>query len=124
MFFPRAAKFDFSVVLGGNSSSTAEPLSQLLNVLGSYDADRTRGASNHGRYSSPFLDALLAKASVTLDDDARNAMTAQAFDFAIGQDCAVVPVLFPTTSWAMRADIRYGGYLQETTVASMAHLAK
>ncbi len=124
VFFPRAAKFDFSLVLGGNSSSTAEPLSQLLNVLGTWNVDRTRGASNHGRYSSPKLDALLAKASVTLDDEARNAMTADAFEFAIGEDCAVIPMLFPTTSWAMRSGITYGGYLQETTVASMAHLAK
>jgi peptide/nickel transport system substrate-binding protein len=124
VFFPRAAKFDFSAVLGGNSSSTAEPLSQLLNVLGTYEADRTRGASNHGRYSSPELDALLTRASVTLDDTARNAMTAQAFELALGRDFAVVPLLFPTTSWAMRPDITYGGYLQETTVASMAHLLK
>ncbi len=124
VFFPRAAKFDFSVLLGGNSSSTGEPLSQLLNVLGTYDPANGRGGSNYGRYSSSKLDAILAEAAVTLDDSARDALLAKAYDFAIGEQIAVIPMLFPTTSWAMRKGITYGGYLQETTISSMAHIAQ
>jgi peptide/nickel transport system substrate-binding protein len=124
VYFPRAAKFDFSVLLGGNSSATGEPLSQLLNVLGTRDQAKGIGASNYGRYSSPTLDAMLAKAAVTLDDSARNTLLAQAYEFAFDDQVAVIPMLFPTTTWAMRKGITYGGFLQETTVASRVHLAR
>jgi peptide/nickel transport system substrate-binding protein len=124
VFFPRAARRDFSVLLGGNSSSTGEPLSQLLNVLGTYQPGTGRGGSNYGRYSSPKLDAILAKASVTMDDSARNALFAEAYEFALGEQIAVIPMLFPTTSWAMHKGIAYDGWLQETTVSSMVHIVR
>ena len=124
VFFPRAAKQDFSVLLGGNSSSTGEPLSQLLNVLGTVRRDTGIGGSNYGHYSSPKLDALLAKASVTMDDEARNAMLAEAYEFAFGDEVAVIPMLFPTTSWAMHKGITYDGWLQETTISSMVHIVR
>jgi peptide/nickel transport system substrate-binding protein len=124
VFFPRAAKGDFSIQLSGNTSATGEPLSQLLNVLGTHDSDKGIGGSNYGRYSSPKLDAILAKAGVTLDDGSRNTLTAEAYDYAIGDQVAIIPMLFPTTSWATRKGITYGGYLGETTIASMAHTAR
>jgi peptide/nickel transport system substrate-binding protein len=124
VFFPRAAKGDFSVLLGGNSSSTGEPLSQLLNVLGTVNRSAGRGGSNYGHYSSPTLDAMLARASVTMDDGARNALLAEAYDYAFGEEIAVIPMLFPTTSWAMRKGIVYDGWLQETTIASKVHILR
>jgi peptide/nickel transport system substrate-binding protein len=124
VFFPRAARQDFSVLLGGNSSSTGEPLSQLLNVLGTVRPDAGVGGSNYGHYSSPRLDAMLARASVTMDDDARNALLAEAYEYALGEQIAVIPMLFPTTSWAMHKGITYDGWLQETTVSSMVHIVR
>jgi peptide/nickel transport system substrate-binding protein len=124
VFFPRAAKRDFSVLLGGNSSSTGEPLSQLLNVLGTVDREKGIGGSNYGAYSSPTLDAFLAKAAVTMDGPARNALLAQADAYAFEEQVAVIPMLFPTTTWAMRKGLTYGGFLQETTIASLVHVAK
>jgi peptide/nickel transport system substrate-binding protein len=124
VFFPRAARQDFSVLLGGNSSATGEPLSQLENVLGTYDLAKGVGGSNYGHYSSPTLDAILAKAAITMDDGARNGLLAEAYEYAIGEQIAVIPMLFPTTSWAMRKGITYGGYLQETTISSMVHIAR
>jgi peptide/nickel transport system substrate-binding protein len=124
VFFPRAAKLDFSVLLGGNSSSTGEPLSQLLNVLGTFEVNSGRGGNNYGRFSSPKLDALLQKASVTLDDAVRNAMLAEAYEFAFGDQLAVIPMLFPTTSWSMNKGLTYDGWIQETTISSMVHLVQ
>jgi peptide/nickel transport system substrate-binding protein len=124
VYFPRAARLDFSVLLGGNSSSTGESLALLLNLLGTFDVDSGRGGNNYGRYSSPKLDAMLAKASVTMDDDMRNALLAEAYEFAIGDQVAAIPILFPTTSWGMRKGLSYGGFIQETTIASMVHTAR
>ena len=124
IYFPRATKLEFSVLLSGNSTDTGEPLSQLQYLLGTYDAAKGIGAGNNGRYSNPKLDAILAKAAVTLDDSERNELLAQAYDFGIGEEVAVIPMLFPVASWAMRKGITYGGFPQEATVALLVHRAK
>jgi hypothetical protein len=59
-----------------------------------------------------------------MDDGARNEMLAEAYDFAFGDQIAVIPMLFPTTSWAMRKGITYDGWLQETTISSMVHIVR
>ena len=74
IYFPRATKLEFSILLSGNSTDTGEPLSQLQYLLGTYDAAKGIGAGNNGRYSNPRMDAILAKAAVTLDDGKRNAL--------------------------------------------------
>jgi peptide/nickel transport system substrate-binding protein len=124
IYFPRAVKLEFSVLLSGNSTDTGEPLSQLNYVLGTFNAARGIGAGNYGRYSSPALDALLAQASVTLDDGKRAALLAQSYELALGRDVATIPMLFPITAWGMRKDITYGGFPQEATVASLIHKVK
>ena len=124
VYFPRAVKLEFSVLLGGNSTDTSEPLSQLNYLLGTYDAAKGIGAGNWGRYSSPALDKLLDTASVTLDDDKRAVLVAQANDLALGKDVAAIPMLFQITAWGMRKGITYGGFPQDATVASLVHMAK
>ena len=79
MYFPRAVKLEFSVLLSGNSTDTGEPLSQLQYLLGTYNAAKGLGAGNNGRYSNPHLDAILDKAAMTLDDGKRAALLAEAY---------------------------------------------
>ncbi len=79
---------------------------------------------NNGRYSSPHLDAILDRAAMTLDDGKRAALLAEAYEFAIGEEAAVIPMLFPITTWAMRKGVVYGGFPQEATVASLVHVVK
>jgi peptide/nickel transport system substrate-binding protein len=124
IYFPRVTKLEFSVLLSGNSTDTGEPLSQLQYLLGTYNAAKGIGAGNAGRYSDPKLDAILDKAAMTLDDSQRNVLLAEAYEYAIGEQAAVIPLLFPITTWAMRKGIIYGGFPQEATVASLVHHAK
>ena len=112
------------MLLSGNSTDTGEPLSQLQYLLGTYDAKKGIGAGNYGRYSSPHLDAVLGKAAMTMDDGTRAALLAEAYEFAIGDEVAVIPMLFPITTWAMKKGITYGGFPQEATVASLVHVAR
>ena len=63
IYFPRATKLEFSVLLSGNSTDTGEPLSQLQYLLGTYNAAKGIGAGNNGRYANPHLDAILDKAA-------------------------------------------------------------
>jgi peptide/nickel transport system substrate-binding protein len=124
MYFPRAVKLSFSVLFSGNSTDTSEPLSQLQYLLGTFDPAKGIGAGNFGRYSNPALDQLLASAAITLDNTKRAALIAQSYELAIGQDVAVIPMLFPVTTWGMRKGIAYGGFPQEATVASLVHKVK
>jgi peptide/nickel transport system substrate-binding protein len=124
VYFPRAVKLEFSVLLSGNSTDTSEPLSQLTYLLGTWDASKGIGAGNYGRYSNPALDKLLAAASVTLDDGKRAALIAQGYELALGQDVAAIPMLFQITAWGMRKGITYGGFPQDATVAALVHGAK
>jgi peptide/nickel transport system substrate-binding protein len=124
VYFPRAVKLEFSVLLSGNSTDTSEPLSQLNYLLGTFDASKGIGAGNYGRYSNPALDKLLATASVTLDDGKRAALVAEAYELALGQDVAAIPMLFQITAWGMRKGISYGGFPQDATVAALVHMVK
>jgi len=121
VYFPRAVKLEFSVLLSGNSTDTSEPLSQLNYLLGTFDAGKGIGAGNYGRYSNPALDKLLAAAAVTLDDAKRAALIAQAYEQALGDEVAAIPMLFQITAWGMRKGIAYGGFPQDATVAALVH---
>ena len=124
VYFPRAVKLEFSVLLSGNSTDTSEPLSQLTYLLGTWNAAKGIGAGNYGRYSNAALDKLLAAASVTLDDGKRAELVSQAYQLALGQDVAAIPMLFQITAWGMRKGISYGGFPQDATVAHLVHMAK
>ena len=123
IYFPRVVKLEYSVSMAGNSTDTGEPLSQLQYLLGTYTPSKGMGAGNSGRYSDPKFDAIIDKAAMTLDDGKRNALLAEAYEYAIGQQVVVIPMLFPITTWAMRKGIVYNGFPQETTVASLVHAA-
>jgi peptide/nickel transport system substrate-binding protein len=124
IYFPRAVKLEFSVLLSGNSTDTSEPLSQLNYILGTFDAAKGIGAGNYGRYSNPAFDKLLAAASVALDNTDRAALIAQGYELALGQDVAAIPMLFQITAWGMRKGITYGGFPQDATVAALVHSVK
>lgn len=119
VYFPRAVKLEYSVLLSGNSTDTSEPLSQLNYLLGTYNAAKGIGAGNYGRYSNPELDKILAKAGVTLDDGKRAEIIAEAYELALGQDVAAIPMLFQITAWGMKKGIGYGGFPQDATVAQL-----
>jgi peptide/nickel transport system substrate-binding protein len=119
LYFPRAVKLEFSVLLSGNSTDTSEPLSQLTYLLGTFNAAKGIGAGNYGRYSNLALDQLLARASAELDDEKRAGIIAQAYELALGEDVAAIPMLFQITAWGMRKGITYGGFPQDATVAAL-----
>src|SRR5262249_47413037 len=123
VYFPRAVKLEYSVLLSGNSTDTSEPLSQLNYLLGTYSVAKGIGAGNYGRYSNPELDVILAKAGIALDDGKRAEIIAEAYELALGRDVAAIPMLFQITAWGMRKGITYNGFPQDATVAQLIHKA-
>lgn len=121
MYFTRVNNLDFSASLTGNSSDTAEPMSQLVYCLASFDAPRGVGIGNPGRYSNKAFDAVLDQASTMLDGHARAEALGKAADIAFTQDVAALPIYHLVAAWGMRKGLAYGGFPQEATIAALIH---
>ena len=106
IYFPRAAKSEFSLFLVSWSSETGEPSGPLRGILATRDPSRGWGASNRGGYSSPPLDAALGEALGTIDEPRREQLLQRATETAIG-DLAIVPIQFQVAIWGMRPGLGY-----------------
>jgi peptide/nickel transport system substrate-binding protein len=90
--------------------------------LATYDAKAGMGAANRGRFSSPELDALIAKAVVIIDDKQRDAALALASEKAI-ELMGLIPLHYEVSTWATRKGISYTGRADQYTLAQDAKLA-
>ncbi|HLJ21789.1 MAG TPA: ABC transporter substrate-binding protein [Stellaceae bacterium] len=106
IFFPRAAKSEFSLFLVSWSSETGEPSGALRGILATRDASRGWGASNRGGYSSSAFDAALQEALGTIDDERREELLDRATEIALGDE-AIVPIQFQLAIWGMRPGLIY-----------------
>jgi len=115
-FSGRSARQEFGMRLIGWGSSSGEASSLLVNVLGTFDPAARRGASNHGRYANPALDALTDRATAVLDEEAREVLLREAVRLAM-DDVAFIPLYNITNAWAARRGLRYEPRRDERTAA-------
>jgi len=106
IYFARAAKRDFSLVMGGAAIETGEASGILGPLLETFGPGAGQG--NRGRYSNPEFDSLLQKARETLDNPQREQLLQQATAIAIKEQ-GVIPLLFLANTWAMKKDYHYAG---------------
>ncbi len=100
VYFGKASKLEFSMMLVGSSgNSTVELQTYILNT---WNPREGLGAVNRGRYSNPRQDELLAKARVSLDDEAYARLMREAVAIGVGEDQAIIPILYFVNSWAAR----------------------
>jgi peptide/nickel transport system substrate-binding protein len=123
IYYPRAAKSEFSLFLVSWSSETGEPSGPLRGILATRDPSRGWGASNRGGYSNTSLDATLAEALATIDEPKREALLRQATEIAIG-DLAIVPIQFQVAIWGLRKDLAYAPRSDGFTLAQDVTSAK
>jgi peptide/nickel transport system substrate-binding protein len=116
---PRITRQQASVWMGGWGGSSGEMSANLRALVATPDAARGLGAQNRGGYSNPALDALLARAIVTLDDAARAALLAEAVELAMA-DVALLPLHFESYSWAARGGVTYAPRFDQLTYAMSA----
>jgi peptide/nickel transport system substrate-binding protein len=121
VFFSRASSGaegepEFSFILVGWGAGSGEASSPLRSLLATFDPDAGMGASNRGRYSNPEMDALLAEALETVDDERRDALLAQATEVAIN-DLGIIPIHYQVNTWATRAGLNYVPRTDEWTLA-------
>lgn len=92
---------EFSLFLMGIGAVTGDSLQPMTANVSSYDKSKGTGTNNYGRYSSKELDALIAKASLTLDPKAREDAQKAAARL-LADDLGIIPIHSLKASWAIR----------------------
>jgi len=123
VYFPKRAKREFSVSLGGWGSETGEASNFLQYWVTTTNKDLGVGGSNYGAYSNPELDEKFLTAIRTLDDDKRGELLQQAVQLSL-DDMAHIPLHFESGVWAFRKGINYVGRADQRTMATHASIAE
>ena len=116
VYFTRATKLEFSLMLVGWAPDTAEASSPLKAQMATYDAKKGMGTANRGRYSNPKLDALLEQGLATVDDAKREKLLQQATEAGIS-DLGIIPLHHQVNLWAVRKGLTYTPRTDERTLA-------
>jgi peptide/nickel transport system substrate-binding protein len=116
VYFTRASKLDFSLMLVGWGADSGETSSPLRAFIHSYNQQLGFGTANRGRYSNPKVDALIQQALATIDDARRAALLAEATEIAIGE-LAVIPLHYEVSTWGMKQNFSYKARTDQYTLA-------
>ncbi|MBI4205784.1 MAG: ABC transporter substrate-binding protein [Betaproteobacteria bacterium] len=116
VYFSRANKLEFSFILVGWGSDTAEASSPLKALLATFSKDKGMGQANRGRYSNPKVDATLEQALATVDDARRERLLQQATEIAMA-DVGIIPIYHQENLWATRKGVAYTPRADERTFA-------
>lgn len=106
---------EFSCFLAGWGSAAGEASDPLRNLAATFDARAGTGSSNRGRYANADVDRMLAEALATVDDGSRAVLLAQTTEKVIAE-MGIIPVLYPTNTWAMRKPLTMTGRADEFTL--------
>ena len=121
-FFTRASSGDegrpeFSVILAGRSTDTGEVSDSLNALVRTFDPATGAGAANRGRFSNADVDTLIEKAMVTVEPGPRAELLEKASALAISE-VAIVPILYPVRTWALRLGLTYKARADEYTLGT------
>lgn len=116
VYFTRANKLEFSLLLVGWGSDTAEASSPLKALLATFDRDKGMGQANRGRFSSAKLDATLDQALATVDDPKREKLLQLATEIGMNE-LGILSLYHQENIWATRRGIVYTPRADERTFA-------
>ena len=114
MFFPNQSKHTYSLSMSGWGSGTFESSSPLRAVLSAEDKAKGLGTVNGGRYSNPKMEDVLDKALLTLDEEARSKLLAQATEMVMA-DQGIIPIHHQVNLWGARKNVQVGGRSDDRT---------
>jgi peptide/nickel transport system substrate-binding protein len=123
IYFPRRAKKEFSIALGGWGSNTGEASSFLRQWPPTPDEAKTIGGSNYGGYKNDEFDKVIRAAISTLDDKKRAELLQQAMTLVLA-DGAFIPLHFESGIWAHKAELKVTGRADQFTLAMSVRPAK
>jgi peptide/nickel transport system substrate-binding protein len=118
VFGPRATAREYSFIMSYFDAGLAAY--SLRMVMMTYDTVKGQGVFNRMRYSNPDVDGPAGTALITLDDAARDRLTATAMTVAM-RDVALIPLISVNNTWAVRRErVNFTGALAARTVAMYA----
>jgi peptide/nickel transport system substrate-binding protein len=112
----RVANQEFSAWTLGTGAVTGDSLQLLMSLVHTQDKKAGTGANNYGRYSNKEIDALIDKASRTLDDNARAELQKAAAKAAV-DDVALIPLINVRAEWAFRKGLTIKSRADGATLA-------
>ncbi len=121
VYFSRASKLEFSLIMGGAAAETGEAASVLGPLLATFSP--TTGQGNRGRYSNPRFDEALNGALATIDPSARETLLRLAMEIGMG-DAGVIPLFFLANTWASKTGFTVDGRTDGYTLAYDIHTRK
>lgn len=116
VFFTRASKLEFSLLLAGWGSETGDTSSPLRALVATFDKDKGMGGANRGRFSDAGLDAMITSALTQIDDTKRGLLLAAASEKAMAEQ-AIVPLHYEVSVWGMRRNLSYVARADQYTFA-------
>lgn len=117
VYIPKANDFAFSHMLHSWGTGSGEASYTLNGIAVTRDKPNGKGPSNRGRYANPEVDAMVAEARRTLDDDKRRAILERAMEIVV-TDYAIIPLYAQKSSWATRAGLTYTPQVSQFTLGS------
>ncbi len=117
VYFTRASKLEFSVMLLGWATETGEQGSALRSLLATYDQAAGFGVTNRGRYSNPKMDSVLKAAITTVDSKKREVLIQEASEIAMN-DVGLIPLHYEVSTWGMKKGLKYNGRADQYTLAT------
>ena len=116
VFFPRRARREFSVPMGGWAASAEETLLFFRGWLATADRARGIGGSNYSGWSDAAFDAMAIPALTTMDTAERGRLL-RAASARVVEQMPVLPLHFESGVWAFRRGLSYDGRMDQTTLA-------
>ncbi len=116
IYFPRRAKKEFSVAIGGWGSGTGEAASFLRQWPPTPNEAKTLGGSNYGGYKNDQFDKVIREAVTTLDDAKRDQLLQEAGKLVLA-DYAFIPIHFESGIWAFKSELAVTGRADQYMLA-------
>ena len=114
MFFPRRAKREFSLAMGGWGYSPLSTISVLRTWVVTTDLSKGIGGSNYGSYHSDAFDAAFLPALTDLDVASQERHLEEANRIAL-TDNAIIPLYWETSVWAFKDRYTFVGRTNQVT---------
>ena len=123
IYFPKRAKREFSLPMGGWPSETGEASALFQLWVATLDSPKGLGTSNYGAFSSPEFDKVYLPAANTVDAAKRKKGLEEATQIAL-DNVPLIPLHFESSIWAFRKGLTYEGRRDQYTLATSVKIKK
>ncbi len=117
IYFPKRAKREFSMSMGGWPAETGEASALFGLWVATLDAPESLGTSNYGGFTNADFDKVYKEAAKTVDASKREKMLQQSTQIAL-DNVPLIPLHFESTIWAFRKGLAYEGRRDQQTLAT------